>query len=299
MTTEATTPPGATLHLGGTAYAHPDLAPALAGLEHEPAGNGTLGQPALTTYPGNPRRGDQDAITASIRDLGLYRAIIVQRSTGHIVAGNHTFRALRALGATRVPVTWVDVDDTRAAAIVARDNRTSELGSYDEAELLALLTTDEDVLALSGYAGEDLAALRATLNPAPDETYTRKADPIHYQPTMETPPPVSSLVDRSKANDLVRRISDTEGLPQEVRDFLVAGAQRHLVFDYTRIAEFYAHAAPEVQDLMERSALVIVDYEDAIQHGFVRVSARLREILDLDLTERAALDAAQGANDGT
>lgn len=294
MTTEATPPPGATLHLGGTAYAHPDLEGDLYPVD------------ALRTYPGNPRRGDQDAITASIADLGLYRPIVVrrdpveddQRPTGVILAGNHTYRALIDLGADRVPVTWVDVDDTRAAAIVARDNRTSELGSYDEGELLALLTADDDVLALSGYDGEDLAALRATLNPAPDDTYTRKADPIHYQPTMDTPPPVSSLVDRAKANDLVRRIADTPDLPQDVRDFLVAGAQRHLVFDYTKVAEFYAHAAPEVQDLMEQSALVIVDYEDAIQHGFVRVSARLREILDLDLTERAALDAAQGASDG-
>lgn len=285
MTTETTPPPGATLHLGGTAYAHPDLEPDLWPAER------------LTTYPGNPRRGDQDAITASIRDLGLYRSVIVQRSTKHVLAGNHTLRALRDLGATRVPVTWVDVDDTRAAAIVARDNRTSELGSYDEAELLALLTTDEDVLALSGYGKDDLAALRATLNPEnPENPYTRKADPIHYEPTMEEPPPASSLVDRSKTNSLVAAIVDTPELPPEVRDFLIAGAQRHLVFNYAQIAEFYAHATAEVQALMEASALVIVDFQDAIQHGYVRFSERLAELRDSAIEERAAWDSGDYAD---
>lgn len=146
-----TTPPGATLHLGGQAYAHPDLAPLLYPIE------------SLTPYPGNPRRGDQDAITASIAELGLYRAVIVQRSTGHVLAGNHTLRALVDLGADEAPVTWVDVDDTRAAAIVARDNRTSDLGGYDDADLLALLTADDDVLALTGYDDEDLIDLRRAL----------------------------------------------------------------------------------------------------------------------------------------
>ncbi|UQS95213.1 pyridoxal-phosphate dependent enzyme [Pseudanabaena phage Pam4] len=142
-------PPGATLHLGGNAWAHPDLNEATTPLD------------GLTPYPGNPRRGDQDAITASIRDLGLYRAIIVQRSTGHVLAGNHTLRALTDLGATHAPVTYVDVDDTRAAAIVARDNRTSDLGVYDDADLAALLTglSDADALLLSGYTEEDLTGL--------------------------------------------------------------------------------------------------------------------------------------------
>lgn len=140
-------PPGATLHLGGDAYAHPDLETALAPVAE------------LHPYPGNPRRGDQAAITRSIRELGLYRTVIAQSSTHHVLAGNHTLRALRDLGAEHVPVTWVDVDDTRAAAIVARDNLTSDLGAYDEAELGALLSGLGDELPLSGYDDGYLAQL--------------------------------------------------------------------------------------------------------------------------------------------
>lgn len=281
-------PPGATLHLGGHAYAHPDLEPLIAPIQD------------VTPFPGNPRRHDQDNITGSVRDHGLYQGVTVQQSTGHVVVGNGRLQALLDLGATRVPVTRVDVDDTRARAIVARDNQTSDASTNDEAlllDLLAPLASDPDLLALSGFTEDDLTAL-AAVPPEPVEgpVYTRKADPIHYEPTMDAPPPVSDLVDRGKANDLVRQISEAD-VPADVRDFLIAGAQRHLTFRYDRIAEFYAHATPEVQALMEASALVIVDYEDAIHHGFVRLSARLREILDEDLTERSAIDAA-GVTDG-
>lgn len=147
-----THPPGATLPLGGTAHAHPDLKPQLVPIS------------TVTLYPGNPRRGDQDAITNSIRDLGLYRHIIVQRSTSFVLAGNHTTRALLDLGAEQVPVTWVDVDDTVAAALVARDNKTSDQGDYDAAELVKLITSDPAVLALSGYEERELDALHRVLN---------------------------------------------------------------------------------------------------------------------------------------
>ena len=170
MTTETTTPhpPGADLHLGGDAWAHPSLEPRLIPIED------------AIPYPGNPRRGDQDAITASIRDLGLYTGVVLQRSTGHILVGNHRRHALIALGAAQIPVDYLDVDDTRAAAIVARDNRTSDLGGYDDGDLLALLTADDDVLALSGYDDDDLAVIRRSL------------DPAVYTPPIDTP----SLADR-------------------------------------------------------------------------------------------------------
>lgn len=278
-------PPGATLHLGGQAWASPDLEPLLVPIS-------TVGP-----YPGNPRLHHQDGITTSIRDHGLYQGVTVQASTGHVIVGNGRLQALRDLGATHVPRTLMDVDDRRAAAIVARDNRSSDLSTNDDrllADLLATLGGEDDLLALAGYTDDDLSDLLAGLDDVPEPegpTYTRKVDPIHYEPTMEEPPPPAALVDRAKANDLIRAIADAE-LPADVRDFLIAGAQRHLVFDYARIAEFYAHATPEVQDLMEASALVIVDYDDAIRHGFVRLSTRLSRLLDEDLTERATQDEA-------
>lgn len=157
MTTTRETPPGATLHLGGTAYAAPALEPLLVPFSStEPAGN------TVIPYPGNPRRHDQDAITGSVREHGLYQGIVCQRSTGHVLVGNGRLQALTDLGAERVPVTWLDVDDVRAAAIVAVDNRTGDLSWNDTTDLLNLLAplaSDPEVLALAGYTGDDLIDL--------------------------------------------------------------------------------------------------------------------------------------------
>lgn len=160
MTTKATPPPGADLHLGGNAWAHPSLEARLIPIEN------------AIPYPGNPRRGDQDAITSSIRDLGMYAGVVLQRSTGHILVGNHRRHGVAELGGTLIPADYLDVDDTRAAAIVARDNRTSDQGGYSDEDLLALLTADEDVLALSGYDGDDLDVLRRVIT---DLEFTRTA----------------------------------------------------------------------------------------------------------------------------
>ncbi len=149
--TPADHPPGASLHLGGAAWANPTLEPLLVPID------------TLIPYPGNPRRGDQDAITSSIRDHGLYAGVVTQTSTRHILVGNHRRHALIELGATLIPAAPHDCDDTLAAAIVARDNRTSDRGSYDPTDQVALLdrlvTAGVDLGPL-GFDASDLLILQ-------------------------------------------------------------------------------------------------------------------------------------------
>lgn len=47
------------------------------------------------------------------------------------------------------------------------------------------------------------------------------------------------------------------------------------MFDYRAIAEYYAGAAPEMQRLMERSALVIIDVKNAIALGYARLHGEI------------------------
>ena len=55
-----------------------------------------------------------------------------------------------------------------------------------------------------------------------------------------------------------------ERLPEKEKQFLMAAASRHIVFHYSKIANFYAHSSKECQELMEKSALVIIDFNKAI-----------------------------------
>ena len=57
-------------------------------------------------------------------------------------------------------------------------------------------------------------------------------------------------------------------------------ASRHIVFNYSKIADYYAHASSEMQRLMEQSALVIIDIDDAIANGYVKLSKDIQELLD-------------------
>jgi DNA modification methylase len=119
----------------------------------------------LRTYHRNPRRGDVEAIRRSLRVNGQYRPVVVNRGThtgrpDEVLAGNHTLMAAREEGWATVAACFVDVDDDQAARIVAADNRTADLGAYDEAVLAELLRELPD-LEGTGYTEEDLAALVA------------------------------------------------------------------------------------------------------------------------------------------
>jgi hypothetical protein len=117
---------------------------------------------SLTLYPRNPRRGVTDRIRESLAFHGQYRPIVVNERSREILAGNHTYLAARELGWDEIAVTYVDVDDEQAARIVLVDNRTADLGVYDDLELVELLQSLPSVDG-TAYTGDDLDALLASL----------------------------------------------------------------------------------------------------------------------------------------
>ena len=106
--------------------------------------------------------------------------------------------------------------------------------------------------------------------------YTAAAGSPLYIP-KDRRPHILELRDNSKAQQLLRSIDAAHVTPEE-KLFLAYAAQRHTVFNYELIADYYAHATPEMQRLMEESALVIVDIEDAIERGYVRLCESIRRL---------------------
>lgn len=111
-----------------------------------------------------------------------------------------------------------------------------------------------------------------------DRKYTTKVEVPQYLPNRECPK-IGSLVNREKYTELVREINSS-GLSDEEKEFLRVAATRHLVFDYSKVADYYAHAGKEMQRLMEKSALVIIDFNDAIANGYVKLNGTIRDILN-------------------
>lgn len=131
---------------------------------------------SLNHYSKNPRRGDVQAIKGSIVANGIFRPVIVNKGTytekpNEILAGNHTVKAIRELAEEnpddrrwqQVEVWMVDVDAERAARIVLADNRTADLGSYDNEELLGLLDMMDGDLDGTGYDADDLELIEQSL----------------------------------------------------------------------------------------------------------------------------------------
>lgn len=111
-----------------------------------------------------------------------------------------------------------------------------------------------------------------------DKKYTTKVGIPQYLPSQECPR-LDTLVDKNKYNELVREINESN-VGEAEKEFLRLAATRHLVFTYSRIADYYAHASPEMQRLMEKSALVIIDIGDAIANGYVKLSESIKKIMD-------------------
>lgn len=129
----------------------------------------------LRTYHRNARKGDGDAILASIRTNGLYKPLLVNAGThtgrpNEILAGNNVYEALQTLHHenpqqwAEVPCYIIDVDDDTAARIVLADNKTSDLAGYNDEALLDLLQTI-DGLEGTGFTDTDINDLEALLTP--------------------------------------------------------------------------------------------------------------------------------------
>ena len=111
-----------------------------------------------------------------------------------------------------------------------------------------------------------------------DNKYSRAIKVPQYVPS-NVEPLIDELVNKEKYIELVRNINASD-IADDIKDFLKLGATRHLVFNYAKIADYYAHADADVQRLMEQSALVIIDIDDAIANGYVKLSQRMKELIE-------------------
>ena len=213
----------------------------------------------------------QDALRGVLAEVGYADALIARETPEGLMLVDGHLRAETTPDAD-VPVLVLDIDEAEADLMLATLDPLAAMAGRDEERLTELLTTvssENDTVnallqTLAGY--EPLTILDSE---PPDNPYVQTVDTPIYEPSGPQPE-VAELSDRNKADELLREIRDAE-LPKEVEGFLLDAAERHVAFNFQRIANYYAHAPADVQALMERSALVVIDYDQAIENGFVRL----------------------------
>ena len=233
---------------------------------------------SIFPYEKNPRINDDavPAVMESIKEFG-FKIPIVLTADNVIVAGHTRIKAAKQLGMQEVPC--VIADDLSAEQIKAfrlADNKSAEIATWDEELLQQELSEILDIdMSMFGFEkGETDFA-----DEIEDNTYTMKTNIPQYEITGECPT-IAEMLDKEKSKELIAEIEKAEGITEEERQFLKDAAGRHNVFNYRNIAEYYAHATPEMQRLMEKSALVIIDIDNAIANGYASLFADVLDVME-------------------
>jgi ParB-like chromosome segregation protein Spo0J len=221
-------------------------------------------------------------IAASIKEFGWTNPILVD-GDNTIIAGHGRLLAARKLGMQEVPAIVLDhLSKAQQRALVIADNKLALNAGWDDdllkIELQALGELDFDLM-LTGFTLDEIGDLFADGDKPGDilsENYSRKIESPVYEITGAKPK-LSELVDRSKSIELQKEIKAAD-LPKDVHDFLMWASERHSIFNFSNIAEYYAHSDADMQSLMERSALVIIDFDKAVEEGFVTLTDQVRDI---------------------
>lgn len=237
----------------------------------------------LIPYPDNPKLHDDEQVAllaGRISEEGFNQPIVVDKNNV-IIKGHGRRLACLKLKLETVPV--YKLGNLTAAQVKASrlaDNAITERAGYDKDKLTNELEGLKEFNIKLGEIGFDDPFLKDQGITFDDPTegennYTRKVESPVYEIKGEKPDP-HELYDTTKAQELVKKITEAE-VPEEVKTFLNFAAARHNVFNYRKIAEYYAHAPKEVQTLMEDSALIIIDFDKAIENGFVKLTENLSE----------------------
>ena len=232
----------------------------------------------LIPYAGNPRKNDHavEAVASAIKRFG-FRVPVLAKSDGSLIDGHLRVKAAKHLGMEEVPVVLCDdLSEADIKALRISINRMAELADWDN-QLLGTELEGLKELGISpndvGFNDEYLSGLLDGENPE-ENAYTRRIETPCYEITG-IKPEAKELCDSTKAERLIDEVKKAK-LPKEVEKFLIHAAHRHTVFDFGKVAEFYAHSDEQTQKLMEKSALVIVDFKQAVEQGFVQLSEDIR-----------------------
>ena len=220
----------------------------------------------IVPYEKNPRFNDNavDSVAESIKQFGWKQPIVVDKK-GTVVVGHTRLKAAKKLGMKEAPIIYADdLTPDQVKAYRLADNKTNEIAEWDFDKLEMELDDINMNMEQFGFVSDGKSSQESD-----EESYSHKIEGLIYEPTGERPV-FEEMCDTAKYNELVNEIKDSD-ISEEDKYFLTLAAARHIVFSYRDIANFYAHSNRTVQDLMEKSALVIIDYEKAIENGFVNL----------------------------
>ena len=241
------------------------------------------GEEQLDQIMFNPRNwrihplSQQDALKGVLEEVGWVQQVIVNKRTGNLIDGHLRCQLAAREGAQTIPVVYVDVSEDEEALVLATLDPIGAMAATDKQKLDELFAGIESENENVRKMMEEIAEkekLDYGDNSEADK-YTRNIQAPIYEPKGDKPS-ISDLFDDKRTKELNTEI-DAANLPEEEKMFLRIAANRHTVLNYKLIAEYYSHSNKQMQELMENSALVIIDFDKAIELGYVKLSKEISE----------------------
>jgi hypothetical protein len=238
----------------------------------------------LTAYENNSRTHSDEQIgqmVASINEFGFTNPILINPNN-RIIAGHGRVMAAKEMEMDKVPCVILDgLTEAQEKAYVIADNQIALNAGWDQAMLqlevadLKEFDFDLDLLAFESF---DFDGSLEKEEDIVEAAYSRKIVAPIYEPS-EDKPSFDEMYELGKYTELVDEINNSQAVGDE-KDFLLLAATRHIVFKYDKIAEFYAHSDNDIKVMMQKSALIIIDFNAAIEYGFVKMAGDLLELAD-------------------
>ncbi len=251
----------------------------------------------IKSYKNNMRTHSKeqvDQIVESIQEFGFTNPILID-GNNVIIAGHGRLEAAKKMKMRQVPcIRFAELTEDQAKALRIADNQLALNAGWDFDMLKQELDALQDVnfdLKFTGFSEQELSELMKTEIKFDDDSegdddelpdisaYNKEIKTPIYEP-LGLDISLKDCVNLDKVNELVKKI-DKSTLNQEEKAFLKCAAYRHAVFNYKYVAEYYAAKADkQMQELMEDSALVIIDFNKAIEQGYVKLSKRISQIME-------------------
>ena len=227
--------------------------------------------------PNNPRVIKDDKFKKLVKSIQEFPQMlnirpIVVNDDMIVLGGNMRLKACKEAGIKEIPIIKAsELTEQQQREFIIKDN--VGFGEWD----WDMIANEWDAEQLTEW-GLDLPLWESDNSETEENPYTEKINIPIYEANNEKPK-LSDTYNKDKFEQLINKI-ESSVLDKEYKEFLKLCATRHIVFDYQKIADLYSHSDIEMQNLMEESALVIIDFDKAIENGFVKLTEELKEIND-------------------
>lgn len=216
-----------------------------------------------------------EQIRSSILEFGFNDPIAIDENNV-VIEGNGRLMAIKDLGFKEVDCIRIEglTEEQKRAYILVHNQLTMNTGF--DIDILNKELERIKGIDMKQFDFEIDIDFDNDIDTGDGNQYSHKVEIPQYEPTGECPD-IWELCDSAKADSFLEEINESKVSPEE-KDFLIKATRRLYEFNYKKIAEYYAQATPEMQELMEHLALVIIDFDNAIAYGYAQLSAALEEM---------------------